>query len=658
MPASLSLKRDEKSHPKSSVSVASSSCDLYDPLAWEWRGHYGRRWGALAVWLGVWKQMDWSGVPSNPEEWWPEMVALSERLNQLHIDQVENWRQDPQAMQMMSALEGLLVHKPLVESDAADAKAHICITSDALEQAQKNPGVITTTHSSATDAHIEKEVESEDVTENSQGSKFGPSLIMAELIDYLKKEVRERQWRFVLSDESGGVRPVPSEDILAPAGYLPLLLWAAHNEALRRQRPLLGDGYLHLFSVKGPLDRIWGKEALMGCLPAWTLPVNDFATLPQKDQAVLSRRQARRWGNRVLSWIKGGMGQDHPTCSIFSLDTALGSWDARLDQNSGCLSYQWEWAEKNEMWLGYSLGAMHEKVVPTAIIFTQSPPEEENEHQSPLARLQNRRLRLVGWPHDEAWSALRAEFPWALETIDHLMKRARFGKRVGQSHFRLPPLLLVGQAGCGKTRLAQRLGEVCGIPNQTVSASGVTGSGLLLGTERHWSNASPSPILRFINQCQVANPLIVVDEMDKAADGGHGSLQNAILPLLEYESARRYLDPCLEVSCDLSTVNWILTANDLSLITTPLQSRLEVIEMGKPKIEHLEAIVTGVRRDLAREWHVPEARVPVWHESDTQWVRKQIGMGSFFTARTARKWIEQRLMDDEIRSDLHVVKSQ
>src|SRR5690606_31841816 len=101
------------------------------------------------------------------------------------------------------------------------------------------------------------------------------------------------------------------------------------------------------------------------------------------------------------------------------------------------------------------------------------------------------------------------------------------------------------------------------------------------------------PILT-IARCKTANPIIVVDEIDKTTPGGHnGDIHWTLLTLLEQQTAAVFFDECLLTNCNLSQISWILTANDVHSLPRPLLSRLRVIRVGRPAAEHFDRLLAG-----------------------------------------------------------------
>ncbi|MGC4367524.1 AAA family ATPase [Hydrogenophaga sp. R2] len=202
---------------------------------------------------------------------------------------------------------------------------------------------------------------------------------------------------------------------------------------------------------------------------------------------------------------------------------------------------------------------------------------------------------------------LTGEFPWASGAIDAILGELRLKRHLGALNCKVRPTLIAGQPGVGKTRFARRLAEELNLAFRAISIGGMDDSRALLGTSRGWSTGQPSSLLDLLLNANSPSAMVLLDEVDKASDRSVNSapVSSALLGLLEAESARRWFDSFLQTECDLSMVSFILTANSLSRLPTPLLSRCQVVMFNEPSPEHIAAAVPHVLEDLAGEWGLP-----------------------------------------------------
>ena len=123
------------------------------------------------------------------------------------------------------------------------------------------------------------------------------------------------------------------------------------------------------------------------------------------------------------------------------------------------------------------------------------------------------------------------------------------------------PTLLVGDPRCGKTTLSQMLMDQLGVPYAVYDGAG-HGDAMMLGSSRKWHGAAPGIPLELITQHEVANPGIVIDELEKLGGSAHnGDARLMLLGLFEPRRASSFLDRFLEVPVNYSALNWLATAN-------------------------------------------------------------------------------------------------
>jgi hypothetical protein len=194
----------------------------------------------------------------------------------------------------------------------------------------------------------------------------------------------------------------------------------------------------------------------------------------------------------------------------------------------------------------------------------------------------------------ELRAALRFEFPYATDLIDRLLVDLTNRRHVG-----LSPTIILGRPGVGKSRLISRIAHHLGVGLWRVDATHDSGAAIG-GLDRRWSSTEPAHPVMAIARYGVANPLMLVDEIEKASTRrDYGRLWDSLLPMLEPETARAYPDPAFQASVDISHVSWLFTANDIAALPGPLLDRLRVIEMPAPTAADLEALLPPVLAGIA-----------------------------------------------------------
>lgn len=188
---------------------------------------------------------------------------------------------------------------------------------------------------------------------------------------------------------------------------------------------------------------------------------------------------------------------------------------------------------------------------------------------------------------DEIAAAIHAEMPWMAAATDFLWKAMRRSVRVGEPGFRLPPVLLDGPPGIGKSVWSRELGRHLGVPRCGIEGTAEQASFVVNGSQRGWGSAFPGRPLQTIVQSLCANPIVVIDEIEKAGTptstkGQAYGLADGLLPLLERSSAMAWKCPYYQVGFDMSWISWILTSNSLSTLPAPFLSRLDVLRLAGP----------------------------------------------------------------------------
>ena len=209
-----------------------------------------------------------------------------------------------------------------------------------------------------------------------------------------------------------------------------------------------------------------------------------------------------------------------------------------------------------------------------------------------------------------AMERLFAELPNFTEVLEDIRKHLALCIDSNDS-VELPPMLLLGAPGIGKTHFARKVAEMLGTGFGFVPMSSLTAGWVLSGASSQWKNAKPGKVFDTFLNGDYANPVIVVDELDKASGDGQYDPLGALYELLEIKTATRFIDEFVELPIDASGAVWLATANDPARIPEPLLDRLTVYEIEAPDAEGARAIALSIYRDIrdAHDWgrQFPEA---------------------------------------------------
>lgn len=193
----------------------------------------------------------------------------------------------------------------------------------------------------------------------------------------------------------------------------------------------------------------------------------------------------------------------------------------------------------------------------------------------------------------EYCDSLNQKFPNFHEVIS-FMKSQLALSNVGDKVLRLPPFLVVGAPGIGKTEFMLTVANDFNTKLEVLDISSSQSGAALTGSDNFWGNTKPGMLFNTLVFGELANPLIMLDEIDKERGNEAYSTLSALHQLLEPRQARKFHDLSVpELTIDASHVIWMATANGLETIDAPILDRLTIFNIEEPTKEQMVAIVNN-----------------------------------------------------------------
>lgn len=194
---------------------------------------------------------------------------------------------------------------------------------------------------------------------------------------------------------------------------------------------------------------------------------------------------------------------------------------------------------------------------------------------------------------------LRDNFPNFEEFITSIEDYSILNQ-LGDNHFYIPPSLLVGDPGIGKTFFLSELSDTIGIENKMIHMETISASWLLVGASSQWKDAKPGIVYDNIIKSKYANNIFILDELDKMMKSNY-PVDNCLLQLFEKHTAKEFKDEYIPLKLDISKIIWLATANTLSTISDPILSRLQTYKIANPNFIERKKLAQNIYNHMLAE---------------------------------------------------------
>lgn len=186
------------------------------------------------------------------------------------------------------------------------------------------------------------------------------------------------------------------------------------------------------------------------------------------------------------------------------------------------------------------------------------------------------------------------------EALDDIRRSLALSQR-SEDPLELTPMLLLGPPGVGKTHFASQIADLLGTGMTLVPMGSMTAGWILSGSSSQWKGSKSGKVFDSLVEGQYANPVILVDEIDKSSSNAQYDPMGPLYSLLEHDTAKFFHDEFADVALNTCQVHWFMTANDDRNIPEPILNRVNVYQIKPPSAEASRKIAKRMYRSILED---------------------------------------------------------
>lgn len=195
---------------------------------------------------------------------------------------------------------------------------------------------------------------------------------------------------------------------------------------------------------------------------------------------------------------------------------------------------------------------------------------------------------------------LLKRFPHFKSVINYIKQHLVLCLGRKNPYISIPPVLLEGNPGIGKTKFIRELAKILEVDFLQIDCANLSPSVFISGEPAVFRDASPGKFVQYFKNGGVANPMVLLDEIDKSKKT-NGSDFSPFYGLLEKDSAKSFEDAFCQVEFNYSNFMFFCSANDADLVPDAILSRLTVFYLEKPTLKQMPSIVRSIYSELVAE---------------------------------------------------------